>query len=180
MSRWKPGVSSTQLDQRRSAGVAAGAHNEVRRPKVRAAPQARFRRGLKVPMLPRSEDPAALAPSRAQSPSRKKAQPHTHLSPGSILPLPLFPLSTSSSPPSSQNLARSTLKRTKGTRVCYCQKHKRLDGPTAHVHRWDALTTGQGRLVLQINSCQALGVDGSTGVCCSKKLPTNNPTCRAE
>ena len=23
--------------------------------------------------------------------------------------------------------------------------HKRLDGPTAHVHRWDALTTGQGR-----------------------------------
>ena len=44
------------------------------------------------------------------------------------------------------------------------KKHKRLDGPTAHVHRRDAPTTGQGRLVLQTNSCQTIwGGRGAPG-----------------
>ena len=49
------------------------------------------------------------------------------------------------------------------------KKHKRLDGPTAHVHRRDAPTTGQGRALARasgcrvaflINSCRLQGVDG--------------------
>ena len=65
-------MSSTRLDRGRSAGVSAGAHAEGERPKVRGPPLARFRRGFEVPTARRSEDPAAPAPSRAPSPSRKK------------------------------------------------------------------------------------------------------------
>ena len=60
--------------------------------------------------------------------------------------------------------------RSTGFIVPYCSfiKHKRWDGPTAHVHRWDALMTGQGRLVLQINSCQTIWGGQGHRVCCSK------------
>ena len=54
-------------------------------------------------------------------------------------------------------------KRTKGMGVSR-KKHKRPDGLTAHVHRRDAPTTGQGRPVLQTNSCQTIwGGRGAPG-----------------
>ena len=65
-------MSSTRLDHRRSAGVSAGAYDGGERPKVCGPPLAPFRMGLEVPIVPRSEDPAAPALSHAPSPSRKK------------------------------------------------------------------------------------------------------------
>ena len=72
-------MSNTRHDHGRSAGVAAGAHGEGEGPKVSGPPLALFRRGLEVPEVPRSEDLAAPASSRALPPSRKKAWPHQTL-----------------------------------------------------------------------------------------------------
>ena len=60
------------LDHGRSSGVAAGAHDRGERPKLGGPPLALFRRGLEVPKVPQSEDPAAPASSHTPSPSRKK------------------------------------------------------------------------------------------------------------